>query len=342
MIIVKLSKEKEKAWDEYIKNHKQSSFYHQIGWKNIVEKTYKHKPVYLIAEENNKIKGVLPLFLMQNLFFGKRLISLPFGSYGGPVSDNRNIDKLLIEKAKEITIQQKLDFFELRNEHNKIDSLKTNEVYTTLILELNQDSNEVWENKLKSNVRNKTRSSFKAGFEFLIDSQYLKDFYRLYSKNMKFLGTPVHSFKFFQNLLQEFPKNFKLFLVRKDENIVSAMIILFFKDSMISAWQAADRNFLNLKPNNYLYWQTIKYGCDNSYKYFDFGRSISKSGTFAFKKAWGAKVNQLNYQYYLNKVSKMPDTSQANQKRKKFAKFWKTLPFFITNQLGPYIRRNLP
>jgi hypothetical protein len=33
--------------------------------QNVVEKTYKHKPIYLIAKGEGEIKGVLPLFLMR-------------------------------------------------------------------------------------------------------------------------------------------------------------------------------------------------------------------------------------------------------------------------------------
>jgi hypothetical protein len=31
-------------------------------WRNVVEKMYKQKPIYLIAKEESEINGVLPLF----------------------------------------------------------------------------------------------------------------------------------------------------------------------------------------------------------------------------------------------------------------------------------------
>ena len=81
--IYELKKEDETAWDTYIHKSNSSTFYHQIGWKNVVEKTYKHKPIYLIAKEDGEIKGVLPLFLMKSMFFVKKLVSIPFAPYGG-------------------------------------------------------------------------------------------------------------------------------------------------------------------------------------------------------------------------------------------------------------------
>ena len=66
----------------------------------MVEKTYKHKPIYLIAKEDGEMKGVLPLFLMQSMLFGKKLVSVPFAPYGGVCADNETIENALIHGAK--------------------------------------------------------------------------------------------------------------------------------------------------------------------------------------------------------------------------------------------------
>jgi hypothetical protein len=102
MEITELQKDEEKAWDTYVHNSNTSTFYHQIGRKKVVEKTYKHKPVYLIAKEEGEIKGVLPLSSMKSMFFGKKLVSVPFAPYG-VCTDNRTIKKALVEEAKRIT-----------------------------------------------------------------------------------------------------------------------------------------------------------------------------------------------------------------------------------------------
>ena len=39
MEITELQKEDEKAWDEYVFKSEHSTFYHQTGWRNVVEKT---------------------------------------------------------------------------------------------------------------------------------------------------------------------------------------------------------------------------------------------------------------------------------------------------------------
>jgi len=100
MKITELQKEEEKAWDSYIYNSNSSTFYHQIDRKKVVEKTYKHKPIYLIAKEEGEIKGVLPLFLMRSMIFGKKLVSVPFALMVVFVQMTKQLKKHLLKKRK--------------------------------------------------------------------------------------------------------------------------------------------------------------------------------------------------------------------------------------------------
>ncbi|HIH96982.1 MAG TPA: hypothetical protein HA348_05855 [Thermoplasmata archaeon] len=99
--ISELHNKDEKAWDTYVLKSGQSTFYHQLRSVLIqlfqslmVEKTYKHKPIYLIAKEEE--------FLMRSLMFGKKLVSVPFAPYGGVCADNETVKITLIEEAKRI------------------------------------------------------------------------------------------------------------------------------------------------------------------------------------------------------------------------------------------------
>ena len=65
-----------------------------------MEKTYNHKPLYLIAKENGVIKGVLPLFLMRSVIFGKKLVSVPFAPYGGVCAGNEAITDAFVKHKR--------------------------------------------------------------------------------------------------------------------------------------------------------------------------------------------------------------------------------------------------
>ena len=177
MQITGLEREDEAAWDAYVRSSQASTFYHQIGWKNVVEKTYKHKPIYLVAKEESELKGVLPLFLMRSWFFGKKLVSVPFAPYGGVCADNETAERALVEEAKRITKKRGVDYFELLYLHSQEhkSGLTTNNNYVTFILKLNPDPEIVWK-KFNNKVRNAIRKALNSNLELSYDNN-ITEFY---------------------------------------------------------------------------------------------------------------------------------------------------------------------
>ena len=331
-------------WDSFVHRHENSTFFHKIGWKNVVEKTYGHQPFYLVARENGQIKGILPLFLMRHILFGRFLISVPFGDYGGICADDEKTATALLLEAIELAQKKRAKYLELRH-FDKMDNgqVLTKTSRATLILQLKNDPQLLWDG-LRSQMRNHVRKAHKSGLEVEIGREtLLPGFYEVLAHNMRDLGTPVHSLSFFQNILREFPQHTNLFLVKLNEKAIGGGIATYFKDTMEIPWSSSLRTFFTLRPNNLLYWTALEYGCKKGYKYFNFGRSPWDSGTFQFKKQWGAEPVLLHYQYYLNKGDKMPDYTPSTGSRFAFAVwFWKRLPVGLTKMLGPKIIAGIP
>lgn len=341
MQIDEFEEEDKSEWERYVRTNNDSTFYHQFGWKKVIEETYGHESHYLVAKENKDITGIFPLFLVKNKIFGKKIISVPFAPYGGICADDLRTKNALFEEAKIIVNDLDADFLEIRGLSGNENKLITNNSYYTLILDLNEDPELVW-TKLNRKVRNATRKAMNSSLTYEMDNKYKQDFYRIFSRNMRDLGAPVHSNKFYENLLSEFPDKAGIAAVKYEDKVVGSIFLLYFKDTIISGWAASDKSYRMYNPNNIMYWESIKYGCENGFRHFDFGRSLMDSGTYRFKKPWGAETKQLHYQYYLNRMSKMPDTSQSSSKRKAFGKLWEKLPVPMANFIGPKLRKNFP
>ena len=339
--IYKLNKEEEKAWNAYVWNSKSSTFYHQIGWRNVVEKTYKHKPRYLIAKEEGEIKGILPLFLVKSMFFGKKLVSVPFAPYGGACADNETVEKALIEEAKRITKECGADYLELRTiSTGNIPGLISKSLYVTSILELDPDPAVVWNEKLKRNKRKTIAKSEKRNLAMEWTTN-TNEFYKMYAHNMRDLGSPVHSNKFLKNILREFTDNSKVLTVKRDGNVLYAAFYLFYKDTVINSWSSTLEEYRKYYPTDFGIWNAIKYSCENGYKYYDLGRSQEKSTNLEFKMRWSAETKQLHYQYCLNNAKEVPNITSTNPKRQMFAKAWRKLPLGLTTTAGPLIRKGI-
>lgn len=340
MEIYEIKNSDEKAWDEYVYKSNNSTFYHQLGWRNVIKKTYGHKPIYIISKENEAIRGILPLFLMKSKIFGNKLVSVPFAPYGGVNADNKTIEKALIEEAKRIAEKYNVNYLELRQFDTKETELVSYDAYFTSILNLEKDPMIIW-NKCRKSMRRYVKQAIENNLQIIKNSKNIEEFYNLYSRNMHALGTPPHSYTFFENLLIEFPRYTNIVTVNHINNPIAAIFLLNFKDTIIYGWGASLEEYLKLSPNYLLFWDTIKCGCEIGYKFFDFGRSQLNTGVYLFKIGWGAEPKQLYYQYYLIK-NHIVDTSQSNPKRQMFAKVWKKIPLPIANKLGVKIRRNLP
>jgi serine/alanine adding enzyme len=332
-------------WDDYVYRHPQAGVYHQLGWQRAIAGTFGHQGHFLLATDDGEVKGILPLFLMESRIFGRYLVSLPFINSAGLVADDRQAEEMLINKAIELSKQHKVDYLELRNnrklEHS---NLVTSDHKIDFVLPLTPNPDVIWQERLHENVRNKVRKALKHNLTVHSgnDPDYVKEFYRIFSRNMRDLGTPVYPRKFFLNILKEFPDQVKIFLVRGRDEVIGGKLVLLFKDTMYFIYHSSLRKYAHFAPNNLLYWAAIEYACNNGYRFCNMGRSTVNSGAFHFKKQFGGEISPLYWQYFLNKARTIPNLTLANPRFSLAITIWKRLPLVLTRMLGPMIARQIP
>ncbi len=340
MEIVELTNELEEKWRRYVILSKESTFFHQLRWKNIIMKTYGFIPHYLVAQENNEIKGIFPLFFLKNR---KMLISIPFAPYGGPCADNSDIKLLFFIEIDQMIKDKKAKYVELRL-YNKENYPNTHIVdrYVTSILELEENPEITWRQKMSGYVRNRTRKAIHSNLKIDFGVDHLSAFYNIYIKAIRDLGTPSHSFDFFKNLVAEFPQNVEILIASKGGKPIGCMFLLFFKKTITNMWSFSLKKYYHLCPNNLLYWEAIKYGFEKRYTFFDMGRSLKDTGVLRFKKQWGSQTKQLYYMHFPYGSFKTFQYSHKDSKRQFFSKIWSHMPVFLTETIGPKLRKNFP
>ena len=295
-----------------------------------------------MAMDESEVRGILPLVIIRSLVFGTFAVSVPFCNYGGVCADDRDCENLLVERAREAAAKARCRYVELRQYNSRVSVGKINGDAVTFVLELTKDCQELWDS-FKPKVRNQVRKAEKSGLTAKMGREYLDEFYAVYSHNMRDLGTPVHSRKLFATLLSEFGESLNILTVWKQKTVIAAMLVIQFKDSLFDLWASSLRAYLEYCPNNLLYWDIIRYGCRNGLKYFDFGRSQRGSGTFRFKRQWGAAPKQLSYQVICHgKNSRMPNIDPTKAKYRLFTFLWSKMPLFAADLLGPRLRKDVP
>ena len=170
----------------------------------------------------------------------------------------------------------------------------------------------------------------------------MDDFYAVFSRNMRDLGTPVYGKQFFRNILDAFPAQCRLMIVHLNNRPVAAGFLIGHRSTLEIPWASTLRDVNHLGMNMLLYWAVLKFGVKQDYSQFDFGRSSRDSGTFRFKQQWGACPRQLYWHYWLNNNEELPALNPDNPKYALAINLWRRLPLSVTEWLGPSIVKNLP
>ena len=333
----------ETEWDAYVEAHPGATGYHLFAWRRVIERVFGHQSVYLAArDERGLIRGVLPLVFLSSRLFGRFLVSLPFVNYGGLLADDARFQATLLERAIEEARKLGADHIELRHQDVSDTCWATKQHKISMRLELPGDFDALWKTfpaKLRSQIRRGEKEGmvFRAGGEEL-----LENFYAVFSRNMRDLGTPVYSCAWFAEILRTFSATSRIGVVYLNEQPVAAAFLYGFRRVLEIPWASSDRRYNRLAPNMLLYRSVLEYACREGFGVFDFGRSTPDSGTYRFKQQWGARPVQLNWHYWLSNGGPLPDLSPANEKFRWAIFLWQRLPLFVSQCLGPALVRHIP
>jgi serine/alanine adding enzyme len=320
-----------------------ATIYHLTDWMVLIHKVFGHNGYYLyVTDESGSICGVLPLIHMSSRLFGSFLVSIPYFNYGGIVADSIEIETMLLDKAIDLAKQLDVKHLELREgkAREQIKHVRTDKV--NMILNLPDNILDL-EKTLGSKLRAQIKRSMREGFEVSQGGlDRLDDFYKVFSENMRDLGTPVYSKCFFKELLHTFPLQTSIIILKLAGVPVSAAFLIRGHKKLEIPWASSLRKYNKFSPNMLLYWSVLQFAINKGCKQFDFGRSTIDSGTYKFKKQWGALPVQLYWNYWLSKGGSMPKLNPDNPKYKLAINMWKKLPLIVANFIGPTIVKNLP
>jgi FemAB-related protein (PEP-CTERM system-associated) len=337
-------------WDAFVENGSQGTFFHLLRWRDLIARNFRYQPIYLYVEEGGEILGVLPLFLIRSLLFGKRLMSIPLGVYGGVVSENDEAATLLLQNARLLAHQHQVSHLEIRgNPYGKGESFCRDNVspfrrkdsHVTFIreIEANEDSNLA---RIPRKQRRMIRQAQKNGLQTSMDDNRLRDCYLVYAESLRNLGTPVYGFQYFKDLKTTFGDRCRILLVEFEGKVVAGVLSFFYKDQVLPYYGGSSPDYCHLAPNDFMYWNLLSFGAANGYKTFDFGRSKKGTGSFDFKRHWGFEPSPLPCFYYQVGTKEIFDTTSLDSQLQWAIKLWRRLPLKLTMALGPRIAPHLP
>ena len=87
-----------------------------------------------------------------------------------------------------------------------------------------------------------------------------------------------------------------MLLVYWGELPIAGAVFLTSGRTVVYKYGASEPAFWHLRPNHLIFWDAIRWSCENGFAAFDFGRSdFENQGLRNFKSGWGAVERPLVY-----------------------------------------------
>jgi serine/alanine adding enzyme len=329
-------------WDRYVERHPHGTVDHLWDWRNVIASVFNHTSEYIAAHRGGTLTGVLPLVLFRSALFGRFVVSMPFLNDGGLLADDRETADALLADAGRAATEFDASHIELRHRCRQFPALPFRQHKLGLVRSLPSSPRELWDG-LDRKVRNQVRKAQKEGLSASVGgAELIDDFYAVFSRNMRDLGTPVYSRRLFQETLRHFPLRARVFVVRHAGHPVAGAVALRCRETVLVPWASSLRDYRHLCPNMLLYWTMLESAIDDGATRFDFGRSSPDGGTHQFKLQWGATAEPLHWEYLMLDGSRPPDQGPGNPLFTRAVNMWTRLPLSMTNLLGPHVVRHIP
>lgn len=326
-------------WDDFVVNNPQGNLWHSSSFLKCVATNFGYSFYPLYKEHEGKLVAALPLFSVPAILgSSSKLVSVPVSSWCGAISDSGQFEAEILEEAYNLGIRLKSDYIEYRQLQELEGNHSEKNTYVTFLYDTSNGSESLWEN-MNRKTRGSIRKAEKSELKVNIADGSIDDFYNLYVRRLRDLGSPAYSYNFFADLKRAFGDDAMVTTVTKDYELVSACFSIKYKGTLHALLAGVDKRFLSLNPYSLMYWNLIEFACENNLKWFDFGRSRIGTGSYDFKKNWGFPSTALHYQYDLLKVDEIPALEAGSLSTKIFQLIWRIMPLGLVKILGPKLRK---
>jgi FemAB-related protein (PEP-CTERM system-associated) len=347
-------------YQHFVDTHPHATAYHNKAWGEAVASAYGFTPKYFALQHNSEHVAVLPCVLMRSLKGKANLCSLPYCDLGGVLANSIENSNELKHLVSQLALTNNWDF-EYRERDDSADENRQSNVDTadvgkktinivditdgTKVRMLYTLSSDVdahmasFKPKLRSQIKKAIKNGVSSSLVAKPTASDISTFYQVFAANMRDLGSPVHSKKWFESIFSAYGQNAFLVLVYFEEKCVGGAVVIHTSDKAVIPWASTLRDYNKLAPNMLMYWEVISETIRRGLPNFDFGRSGYNEGTFRFKKQWGAIPEVLRWETLIDGELCEEMTSEKSSARKQVENIWQKLPLGVTTAIGPKIRK---
>jgi len=326
----------EDAWDKIVTTAPIPNPMLLAGWKAVLANAFSVCPLYLTARQGESIQAVMPLYHSRSFWTGDSLQSMD-GAIACKAGE-QNAEMTLVEYAMDWGNNRNIGYLFLRGYVPDTANNRTTRVLHTEI-SLLDGSEAVWK-QLASNTKRKIRKACKNGYTISHDSQISEEFYPVFARRQRDLGTPTFGISHFREINKHLSKNLFFISCTFNGMMVGGAVLFNAGNRWLNLYLAVNREAQRDYASYLLYWDMIEFCSFQGASTLDLGRSITGSGTHHFKQQWASMDREQPYAL-LPLHKEIP----AGLFKLSFGikhGIWKKLPLCVAQPIGRRLRRAIP
>jgi hypothetical protein len=304
-----LSNELEPAYSAFLLGRESSIVSMSLAYRDLLKELLDAQDHYLIATENEKIIGALPLLIKENDKYGRVYNSLPFyGSNGGLLTSRDDVGVALIEHYLNLLGEEGVAAgtlitspFEPETnvyEDAMPDALRDYRIGQFTVL---ASSSAALMAMFHHKTRNAIRKGEKSGLEVdWANGQEFMDFLvETHEENSESIGIPPKPRKFFELLSKHFSygRDYRIYTASRNGEPFAALLSLYLNKTAEYYTPATVAAYREMQPMSFIIYRAMCDAIENGFKVWNWGGTAeSAKGVYDFKKRWG--TTDRKYQYY--------------------------------------------
>lgn len=330
--------------DDFVRARPDGTPFHRTAWLSAIERGCGQRAYLLVAETaRGRWRGVLPLHEIHSPLFGRALVSTGFAVGGGILANDESAAQALAEAAWTLAARLSCPTVELRGGMlpGRPWTIRA-DAHAGFVRPLAEDDEaglRTIPRKQRAEVRKALANHLTVKTGRGADDRAAH--YNVYAQSVRNLGTPVFPRRLFAAVLDAFGDDADILTVRHEGKAVASVLSLYHDGAVMPYWGGGTLEARGLRANDLMYFALMRHararGCDR----FDFGRSKTGTGAFAFKKNWGFEPVTLAYAVRTADGAAPREVNPSSPRYRLQVAAWKRLPLALANRLGPPIARGL-
>lgn len=287
-------------WNDYVKKVPNYDVFYlkEYVFSFMKENRENGEPLLIIYEngEDYAINVVFRRDISETEYFNGKLekgkyfdLISPYGYGGflGNVSDYKKVDLEYDEYCRQSGYICEFVRFELFSDYYRFFAGEVETRTHNVIRDLDMELDDIWMD-FKQKVRKNVKRATKSGLEIVVDEsgKYLDEFLNIYYGTME--RTKAESQFFFSRAffecLNQMHGNYVYFHVKYKEKIISTELVIYGVDTCYSYLGGTNKEFFDLRPNDFLKYEIIKWAKKKGMKRFVLGGGYGQDdGIYQYK-----------------------------------------------------------